>query len=327
MKLQPLKMNPVFKEAIWGGTALRDVFGKQIVSDHTSESWEIAVHKNGESIIANGEFAGKPLGAAIDALGNRLLGDAVVQKYGQRFPLLVKLLDCCDKLSVQVHPNDAYANAHENGDLGKTEMWYVLDAKPGAKLVYGFAKDVTKQQFEQAIASGELESVLNYVEVAKGDCFFIPSGTLHALQEGLLIVEIQQNSDTTYRVYDYDRTDAQGRHRQLHVPKALEVTKLSANNKDDNASVQPEMIGDNIKTHLVKCEYFTVDRYDIISCLELNCTKDSFDILIFCEGSGHLAYDGGSIAFTAGDSFVIPAYLSSYSICGTCVVLTGRVPV
>lgn len=324
--MEPLKMKPVFKEYLWGGDALKRVYGKDIPSNTTSESWEIAMHKNGESIVANGAFEGQPLSAAAHAMGAQLLGDAVFERYGGRFPLLVKFLDCCDKLSIQVHPDDDYAAKHENGDLGKTEMWYVLDAKPDAKLIYGFAKDMTREGFADAIASGQLESVLNYVEAQKGDCFFIPSGTLHALLDGLLIAEIQQNSDSTYRVYDYNRRDAQGNTRPLHVQKALDVITLASSKGQERVCVREEKMGQNTRAELVNCDYFAVSRYELHEPLELATGRQSFEILIFCEGEGHIRYEGGAVEFCAGDSFVIPAYLDSYRIEGGCTFIKATVP-
>lgn len=325
MRLQPMKMRPIFKEKIWGGTALRDVFKKPIPPGKTGESWEVAIHKHGQSIIANGEFEGLYLSSAIDALGVKLLGDAVVKSYPGRFPLLLKILDCCDRLSIQVHPDDRYAAIHESGELGKTEMWYVLDAKPGAKLIYGFAKDVTRQEFADAVYSGSLEPLLNYVEVKKGDCFFIPAGTLHALLDGLLIAEIQQNSDTTYRVYDYNRTDQNGNKRPLHIKKALDVTNLSSSRGRERIIRNACKIGENTQTHLVSCKYFTVSHYEVARQINLTPSKQSFELLLFCEGGGIIGYDGGSVEFLAGDSFVIPAYLGDYCIEGKCSFLKTHV--
>ena len=324
--MEPMKMKPIFKEYLWGGRALREVYGKPIPSDTTSESWEVAMHKNGESIIANGAFAGKPISFAARTMGAEFLGDAVMEKYGGRFPLLVKFLDCCDKLSIQVHPRDDYAAQHENGELGKTEMWYVLDAKPGAKLIYGFAQDMTQEEFARAIESGQLEQVLNYVEVKKGDSFFIPAGTLHALLDGLLIAEIQQNSDTTYRVYDYNRRDAKGHTRPLHVQKALDVTTLSSSKGKERICVRAERVGTNSRADLVKCEYFAVSRYELREPLQLETERESFEILIFCDGEGSIHYHGGAVDFHAGDSFVVPAYLGKYCIEGNCDFLRGTVP-
>lgn len=324
--MEPMKMKPVFKEYLWGGSTLREVYHKPIPSETTSESWEVAMHKNGESLIAGGEYEGKPLSAAVNAMGAALLGDAVLKKYGGRFPLLVKFLDCCDKLSIQVHPKDDYAARNENGELGKTEMWYVLDAKPGARLIYGFAQDMTREGFARAIELGELETVLNYVEVKKGDCFFIPAGTLHALLDGLLIAEIQQNSDTTYRVYDYNRRDAQGNTRPLHIQKALDVTNLSSSKGKERICAQVEQIGQNTRADLVDCEYFAVRSYKLKEPLKLQTNRDSFEILIFCDGGGSVRFDGGTVDFQAGDSFVVPAYLGEYHIEGECNFLRGAVP-
>ena len=315
----PIKTNPIFKQYIWGGSALADRFGKPIADNFAAESWEISCHPDGPCTIANGAYAGMQLQEALDKYPNELLGNT---RY-ETFPLLVKLLDANQDLSVQVHPDDAYANLHENGSLGKTEMWYVIDAKPDAKLVYGLKPGATRNSFRTAIENGTLEQILNYVPVKKGDSFFIPAGTLHAICGGLLIAEIQQSSNTTYRVYDYNRKDADGNLRPLHVEKAVDVTSMEP--VADSGAQPPVTIDGNIVTVLASCPLFETVKYDISASVAID-GRDTFELLIFTEGSGAIAYAGGEEPFTAGDSFFIPAALGGYHINGACEVLRSYIP-
>lgn len=315
----PMKTNPTFKQYIWGGSALADRFGKPIADNFAAESWEISCHPDGPCTIANGAYAGLKLQEALDKYPAELLGNA---RY-ETFPLLVKLLDANQDLSVQVHPDDAYAHVHENGSLGKTEMWYVIDAKPDAKLVYGLKPGTTRDAFRAAIENGTLEQVLNYVPVKKGDSFFIPAGTLHAICGGLLIAEIQQSSNTTYRVYDYNRRDKDGNLRPLHVEKAVDVTSMEQ--VRDSGSQPPVTIDGNTVTVLVSCPLFETVKYDISASAAMD-GRGAFELLVFTEGSGAIAYDGGEEPFKAGDSFFIPATLGGYTIHGACEALRSYIP-
>ena len=324
--LYPLKMKPFFKTCIWGGNALQTKYHKEIVSDHTGESWEIAAHPNGSSTVDQGIYAGLKLGEVVRLLGRRLTGSYVNSVYHDTFPLLVKFLDCNDKLSVQVHPDDAYAQKHENGGLGKTEMWYILDAKPGARLVYGFKQDMTRERFRQAIKQGTLDTILNYVDVKAGDCFFIKSGTVHALLEGLLVAEIQQNSDTTYRVFDYNRCDAAGMQRQLHIEPSIAVATLSSSRGSEHVCPVRIDAGDNLCERLASCRYFETERWQVSYSAQFETDEQSFVMLLFYEGSGTIRFSGGCVGFSAGDSFVVPAYLGAYQIAGKCGFLKSWVP-
>lgn len=324
--LYPLKLYPVYKEPIWGGKKLREKFGKDIPSDNTGESWEVACHENGTSTVANGELKGKSLKEIIDTYGVSLLGKRIGEKGIEKFPLLVKILDASDKLSVQVHPEDQYAFRNENGELGKTEMWYVIDAEPGAQLIYGAKPGTTREQFKQAILDGTLEQHLNFVDVKPGDVFFIPATTLHAVGAGLLIAEIQQNSDTTYRVYDWNRVGNDGKPRQLHVDKALDVTDLSDVSGNEKVEGLPVREGENTRTYLVICPYFATEKIDIQQTSHEKTNGEKFDIIMVIEGKGTISYDGGEENFTAGDSFLIPACMGDYSIAGPCSVIKSYVP-
>lgn len=324
--LEPLKMRPAFKESIWGGNTLKTKYNKPITSDKTGESWEIAAHKNGQSTVAGGSLDGFTLQEAAHKLGAALLGDGVVKQYPGKFPLLVKFLDCNDKLSVQVHPDDAYAYEHENGELGKTEMWYILDAKPGARLIYGFNRDISREELCTAIENGTLDTILNYVPVKAGDCFFIPSGTLHALLDGLLVAEIQQNSDTTYRVYDYGRVDKDGNTRKLHVDKSIEVTDMSSSVGREKVAEKSEKICGGIRSKLCSCKYFDTERYVIEDKICFETNRKSFEALIVYDGAAQIIYDGGEMSVRMGESVVIPAYLGKYSIEGKCSFIKSCVP-
>ena len=217
-----LKLKPSCKDYLWGGTRLRTEFGIEYDRDPLAESWELSCHPDGPSYIVNGEYAGKTLQQYIDENGKEILGTDC-QSFGQ-FPVLIKFIDAKKDLSIQVHPDNAYALKNE-GQYGKTEMWYVMDAAEGASLFYGFAKEVSEEEFEERIRNHTLTDVLNKVMIHKGDVLFIDPGTIHAIGAGSLIAEIQQNSNVTYRVYDYGRKGPDGKERELHVDKALQVTK------------------------------------------------------------------------------------------------------
>ena len=220
--MKPFVLKAPCKDYLWGGNRLRE-FGKESDADKIAESWELSCHPDGESVIASGDYAGMTLPAFL-AAHPEAAGESC--RDFERFPVLIKLIDAHDNLSVQVHPDDAYALAHE-GEYGKTEMWYIVDAEPGAELLYGFARDVTKEEFRRAIEENTLLDLVRHVPVRPGDVFFIPAGTLHAIGKGILIAEIQQNSNTTYRVYDYGRVGKDGKPRELHIAKALDVTRLT----------------------------------------------------------------------------------------------------
>lgn len=323
--LYPLKLEPVYKEPIWGGKRLKEIFGKDIPSDTTGESWEIACHENGTSTVSNGPLKGKSLKEVIDEYGIKALGTKIREEEKKKFPLLVKIIDASDKLSVQVHPEDEYAKEHE-GELGKTEMWIVLDAKPGAQLVYGVKPGVTKEMFKESIEKGTLENLLNFVDVQKGDVFFIPAGTLHAIGEGLLIAEIQQNSDTTYRVYDWNRVDSNGNSRELHIEKALDVTNLSDCMGQEKVKGITNKEGENTRHHLVSCKYFITEILEIQKESKENLNGEKFDLLVAMEGNGAIQYSEGTVPFKAGDSFFIPASIGDYSILGQCKMIKAYVP-
>lgn len=314
--MYPMLMKPAFKDYIWGGTRLRDDFGKDCDFDKVAESWELSCHKDGNSVIANGEFAGMSLSEYIEKQGKSVLGTNCARF--ENFPVLIKLIDAKDNLSVQVHPDNEYAQRVE-GEYGKTEMWYVVDADEGATLLYGFKHEISKEEFRERIENNTLLEVTNAVPVKKGDVFFIRSGTLHAIGKGILIAEIQQNSNTTYRIYDYGRVGKDGKPRELHIDKALDVTKLCpAEPYPETEWVTADSKTGWKKKLLSSCEYFTVNALDIPESAELTADEKSFVSLLFLDGTSTISYDGGKLDVKKGDSVFIPAGFGSFKINGKC---------
>ena len=311
----PVKLSPAFKDYLWGGEKLKSEFNKKSDLTPLAESWELSAHKDGQSFVASGEFCGLALTEYIEKIGKAALGENSA-KYDY-FPLLIKFIDAKGDLSVQVHPSDEYALAHE-GEYGKTEMWYILDCDEGACLYYGFSKDVSREEYENAIKEGKLCDILNRVSVKKGDVFFIPAGTVHAIGAGIVICEIQQNSNTTYRVFDYNRRDKNGNLRPLHVEKALEVSSL---NKSPELCDTPE--GDDVL--LAECEYFEVKRLRIGEEYNLLVDPSSFVSLIVTDGEGKLIYGDGELELSKGDSIFIPAHNETMIVTGNLEIIQSKV--
>ncbi|GIM29517.1 mannose-6-phosphate isomerase [Clostridium polyendosporum] len=312
--MYPLKFENLYFDKIWGGRDL-ELFRRNLPEGNVGESWDVACHKNGTSVVANGDFAGMNLDNLIKKKGADLVGTKVSTEW---FPLLVKLINAKESLSVQVHPNDEYAKEVE-GDMGKTEVWYVVEAFPGANLVVGTKEDCTKEQFKQAIENGNLEPYMNKIFVDKGDVYFVKSGLIHAIGEGVIIAEIQQNSDTTYRVYDYDRG------RELHVEKALDVVDLNLLGKK-STGIKVERDGFN-KTYICLCKDFSLEMYDIrTEVLEMS-DEERFFIFTCVEGAGQVFYkDGVPVEIYKGDSILIPASLGEYTLKGEMKLLKSYVP-
>ena len=294
-----LKLKPECKDYIWGGEKLRTDFAIESDLKPLAEAWVLSCHKDGPSTIVNGPDAGLTLPQYMEKHGKGVLGTNC-ERF-EDFPILTKFIDAKDNLSIQVHPSNEYALEHE-GQYGKTEMWYVLDCEPGAFLYYGFDHEISKEEFERRIQDNTLTEVLNAAPVHKGDVFFIPSGTLHAICQGIVIAEIQQNSNVTYRIYDYGRVGADGKPRQLHIRQALDVTQLTP--------PAPQDFG----PHLGQCEYFTVDVHDG-SWSEEACEK-SFVSLLVVEGEGTVACGGETMAVKKGDSLFLPAGSGAFTVTG-----------
>ena len=319
--MNPIKLKPAFKDYLWGGTRLRDDFGKECDFEKIAESWELSCHKDGNSVVADGEFAGLTLAEYIEKQGKAVLGTNC-EKF-ENFPILIKLIDAKDNLSVQVHPDNEYAMRVE-GEYGKTEMWYIVDCDEGATLLYGFKHDISKDEFRERIANNTLLEVTNAVPVKKGDVFFIEAGTLHAIGKGILIAEIQQNSNTTYRIYDYGRVGADGKPRQLHVDKAVEVTNLCPAKPYPQS--EPAVKKGWSEKLLSSCEYFTVHALDINSRAWLEADEKSFVHILITEGDCcYSSAETQAIKLVKGDSLFIPAGLGKFELTGECTAVMTHI--
>lgn len=301
MKFYPLKLKPVTKSIIWGGNYLKNNFGFESDDENIAEAWLATCRSDGVNLIENGSFSGKTLENYIGENGTeKVLGDF------DAFPLLIKFIDANDRLSVQVHPDDTYAKA--NGlDAGKTEMWYIVDCREGAKLVYGLKdeKAPTFDEIEKANNEGKLSDMLNFVDVHKGDCFFIPAGLVHAIGEGIVIAEIQQNSNTTYRLYDYDRVGKDGKKRELHIKKASEVIKTEF--PDDFISGKVISDTDGKRTEILcKCALFCVIKYSLTKGKSAFFEEGSMKSVICLDGKGKISCGGEDYEINKGDSYLIP---------------------
>ncbi len=295
MKLYPLKFKAIFKERIWGGQAFKTYFGKDIPAGNIGESWELADLPEDKSEIVNGPLAGKTIDQVIAEFPEEITGD---ENYVPPFPLLIKILDAQDVLSVQVHPDEEACKRSGKGDP-KTECWYIIDAADGAAIYKGLKPGTTKEQFKQAIEDGTTADLLEKVEVKVGDCHFLPSGTIHAIGEGLLIAEIQQPSDTTYRVFDWNRLDDHGNGRQLHVEDSLESIHFDPSG--DNLSV--ESVG-----RLADADEFKVDKGHEAGDSQLLLSPGQMKVLIFITGAGTIEGQGTeAVDFVKGDTMLIPA--------------------
>ena len=322
MKKYPLLLRPVSKEIMWGGNILKREYNKTAPFENIAESWELTVRENEMCVIANGEYADMTLGEYIDADKAGILGTNI-EKY-DRFPLLIKFIDANDKLSIQVHPDNEYSLTNEN-ELGKTEMWYIMAAEAGAKLVYGLKDGCSLNEFRQAVADGKTEEMLNFVDVHPGEVYFIPSGQVHAIGAGILIAEIQQNSNVTYRVYDYNRRQADGSLRQLHTEKALDVIKLRSTEEIDEIRFA---LPDNAEgcELLCSCEYFTSRKYvtDADSTAILYADDKSFiSLLVLDADSADISMDGTEYRIKKGESYFIPAGAGNISISGKAEVIAS----
>ncbi|MGL4848319.1 MAG: mannose-6-phosphate isomerase, class I [Clostridium sp.] len=310
--MYPIIFENLYYERIWGGRDF-EKFRENVTEGVIGESWDIACHKNGTGVVKNGELKGLNFKEIIQKYGHKLVGDKIST---EEFPLLIKLINSNDKLSVQVHPDDEYAKEAEN-DLGKTEAWYVVDAKEGASLIVG-TKDCTKDEFRKAIEEGDLDKYLNKVPVKKGDMYYVQSGLVHAICEGVTIAEIQQSSDTTYRVYDYNRG------REIHVEKALDVIDFSL--KSENLEGQKIQMDGWDKTILCQSEFFNIEKYEIKNEVIENSDKDKFFLFTCVEGNGEFIGNGEELKVKMGDSILIPAYLGEYKIKGNMTLLKSYVP-
>ena len=319
MKLE--KLTPAFKDYLWGGTKLREVYGKPCDFDKVAESWELSTHPAGESRVDGGEYNGLTLSQYFQQIPQALGKNAAAF---ESFPVLIKLIDAKDPLSIQVHPSDEYALRVE-GEYGKTEMWVIVDCEPGAFLYFGVNRLVSKEEFRQRIEDNTVLEVLNKVEVHPGDVFFIQAGTIHAIGAGILICEIQQNSNCTYRVYDYDRRGADGRPRELHIEKALDVCRLEPSDTASRLGEVKALAGGTVQ-QLGACKYFSTEKLIVEEALTLEVGEDSFVSLLATDGSGWVEGPENKLAFRAGDSLLVPAGAGRVRVTGRAVLVKTTVP-
>lgn len=309
MNLYPLKFKAQIHSKIWGGSKLHQLLGKEDMAQ-AGESWEISGIDGQASKVINGYLADNTLEELIEIYMGELVGDQVYEQFGLEFPLLIKYIDANDDLSVQVHPNDELA-AEKHQARGKTEMWYVMQSDEGGRLNCGFNQPMTEALLAEKIAQGKIEEVLHFIEVEKGDAFFIPAGTVHAIGKGLLIAEIQQTSDVTYRLFDYNRTDSEGNKRELHVQEALAAI--------DYKAAMPQNVGGETKKNeckeLVKCPYFTTNIIDLAKGMQRDIySLDSFVIYLCVEGEAVLMYQNHKDTLKTGECILVPASCHQYAL-------------
>ncbi|MEA9414854.1 type I phosphomannose isomerase catalytic subunit [Flavobacterium sp. PL02] len=315
IKIYPLQFEPILKERIWGGEKLKTVLNKPIISKITGESWELSTVEGDISVVANGELKGKSLTDLIDALPNEILGTAVYTRFGNQFPLLFKYLDAREDLSIQVHPNDQLAKERHNS-FGKTEMWYVMQADTDARIIVGFKEDSSKEEYLENLNNKTLVSILDDVKAKAGDVFFLETGTVHAIGAGLVVAEIQQTSDITYRLYDFDRVDAQGNKRELHVDLALDA--INYNKVDTYKKYEKTVNKSNV---VVDCPYFTTNFIPLDGEIKVNKKGETFTVYMCIEGTFEIRYENVTYQYKKGDTVLIPAAMDAYVLNGEASIL------
>lgn len=316
-----IKLTPAFKDYLWGGTRIRDELGKHCDYDIIAESWELSAHADGVSKVASGKYNGMYFNDYLEAIGHDALGWKC-QHY-DRFPILIKFIDAANPLSVQIHPDDEYALKNE-GEYGKNEMWYVMDCDEGAYIYYGTKENVSKEEINRRIQDNTILEVLNKVPVKKGDVFYVKAGTIHAIGGGILICEIQQSSNCTYRMYDYDRRDRFGNLRPLHINKAIDVIKTESMEDLNHREIKTDAAG-NKKTMLVQCKYFECNKYNVQKELQIPIDEASFQSIMIMEGAGTISAGEQSMEFKRGDSFFIPAFKNIITITGKCEIIVTHI--
>ncbi|HEX9115453.1 MAG TPA: type I phosphomannose isomerase catalytic subunit [Anaerolineae bacterium] len=333
-RIYPLTFTPALRDYIWGGRRLAELYGRELPPGKIAESWEISGHPAAPTAADAGYWAGQPLPAILQALGDALVGKrASWALRRQKFPLLVKLLDCHENLSVQVHPDDTYAQAHEGGELGKTEMWYVLHADPGSQIILGLQPGVTRDQFRQALDAGqqELDGLLHRIPVAAGQAVAVPAGTIHALLGGVVVTEIQQNSDTTYRVWDWGRVDKDGKPRPLHVDKALDVISWGAAGYGVSVPQVQSSVGGVTQSQLVRNQYFVVEEVILDAGASYLGTCDGATMEIWGCVAGQatvISADDHRVELPSIRYALIPAAMGDFEIAahGPCTCLRVYLP-
>jgi mannose-6-phosphate isomerase len=310
MKFYPLVFEPIFKERIWGGTKLKEYLNKSFEGNQIGESWELSTVANDVSVIYNGDFAGLKLNELIEKYPVEILGAKSIEKFGLDFPLLFKFLDAKEDLSIQVHPNDELAKKRHNS-FGKTEMWYVMQADEKARLVVGFKNKTNKKEYLKHLENNTLTEILNEIPVKKGEAFFLETGTVHAIGAGVLIAEIQQTSDITYRLYDWGRVDANGNSRELHNDLAVDAINFDETNTKVTYKVQT-----NESVNLVTCSFFTTNILEVSGKYNWLKNKDAFTVFMCTEGSFTLISDNFEMKYKKGDTVLIPAIIECFDIIG-----------
>lgn len=312
-----LKLKPVFKDYIWGGTKLRDEYGFESDLDKLAEGWMLSCHKDGENTIENGSFKGQSLTEVVKSNPDFLGENGKKFEY---FPILIKLIDAKNDLSVQVHPDNEYA-MHVEKEYGKTECWYILDCDEDAELIYGFNKTITSEEFREKISDNTFLETVNKVKVKKGDLFFIEAGTLHAIGKGILLAEIQQNSNTTYRVYDYGRLGADGKPRELHVEKAIDVTNCTPPTRSTNPEGELLVKNGYSAQLLTKCDLFNVEKVTVTTEYTSVADEKSFVSVLVTDGNASI----DNIDIKKGDSLFIPANYGEFTVSGNAELIITKV--
>ncbi|WP_461533022.1 type I phosphomannose isomerase catalytic subunit [Sinomicrobium sp.] len=310
MESYPIKFIPILKERLWGGTKLRDEFKKEIESEITGESWELSAVEGDVSVVMNGVYKDKSLQQLIDTYKGELLGEQVYKRFGAEFPILIKFIDAKQDLSIQLHPNDELARKRHNS-FGKTEMWYIVQADEGAELIVGFNRDVSREVYTTHLNNNTLSEILNYEKIESGDTFFINTGKVHAIGAGVLLAEIQQTSDITYRIYDFNRRDKEGKLRELHTELALDAIDYAQ--KDDfKVNYTREK---NVSNKMVHCPYFNTDYMEVEGHLEHDLSqRDSFTIYMCVGGKTTVVAGGVSEQMNKGETILIPASVDKVEI-------------
>ncbi len=309
--LYPIRFHPIYKQLIWGGEKLREDFGKKDAPEKTGESWEISQVEDNISLVSNGFLEGISLEEIIQMYKGELVGHRIFDRFGTRFPILTKFIHSNDDLSIQVHPGDRYAAEH-HGENGKTEMWYILDSEKDARLIVGFNRDIDRETFLEKLKNGSLKDILNYEKVSEGDVIFLPEGRIHALGPGIVLAEIQQTSDRTYRIYDWDRVGIDGKPRELHIEHALNVLDYRA--YSTYKSAYQKML--NATVNLIECPYFSTQIIHFDRRLEKDYTTlDCFVIYMCLSGGLDIQYGGEKRSrLSKGDSILIPAAIKNLSL-------------
>lgn len=315
MKFYPLTFTPILKDRIWGGTKLKTYLNKPIVSETTGESWEISTVPGDISVVSNGVLKGKNINEIIDLYPEEILGKSVISRFGKQFPLLFKFIDAKEDLSIQLHPNDELAKTRHNS-FGKTEMWYVMQADESARLVVGFKKDSNQQEYLAHLENKNLIDLLNEYPVSKGDVFFLETGTIHAIGAGVVVAEIQQTSDVTYRIYDWDRVDANGNGRELHTELALDAINYNATQSKIEYKEEA-----NQSASVVNCPYFVTNIIALQDRFIWKRTQQAFTVFMCTNGQFEMIVNGEILRYRMGDTILIPACIENLTVKGKATLL------